>query len=100
MAAAGKGGDGGRGRRPGKADLVVHPPGLVEMTDEQYREAVRLLVTLIDGYVARHQVLESEHQHPQSHAGQHGVKRPVAGEEGFSAVEPATPERVLLADAV
>jgi hypothetical protein len=100
MAPAGKGGDRGQDPRPVKADLVVHPPGLVEMTDEQYREAVRLLVTLIDGYVARHQVLESDHQHPQPGAGQHGVKRRAAGEEDSFAVEPATPERVLLADAV
>ena len=41
------------GGDPQDTALVVHPPRLVEMTSEQHQQAVRLLIALIDSWVAR-----------------------------------------------
>lgn len=49
----GKTDDRSRGKSKREA-LVVAPPRLVEMTEEQYGQAVRLLVTLVDSFVGRH----------------------------------------------
>ena len=41
------------GGDPQDTALVVHPPRLVEMTSEEHHQAVRLLIGLIDSWVAR-----------------------------------------------
>lgn len=37
-----------------KAQIVLHPPRLVEMTVNEYEEAVQLLATLVGSYIRRH----------------------------------------------